>query len=573
MRYEYQAIGIKQTDESPWIILTAAPSREIQEWGGIPEKRLVDGKETTGFQREFNKNRLNELKQFFSDKCNVAQGTLLCAYRDIENSTVSFISDDKNERFKIGTLVIECEDATNHSITELFGRLVNQIESRLDTLKTRELSVDTLNILKTRANNQHSGLNLKFESPEDEEQEEDDEENIEEDTIDKALELEEAHIHDFWEEVKARHHILKEIGNFQGDEFLGYNKNALLSYLKPIVIVDGQHRLTGATNATEDEIDNDDTCKIEIAKRVDAGEDESLIHRDLEIRYSRILPISLLMSSDPAEHVFQFVIVNQKAVSMSPPLLGTIVSTSLSEEELGRVKGRIESSGIPLEDSRAVTILTKRDDSPFKGKIQKGLRGDSRELLAWSVFKTIVKIFKELSGGKLYHETKNDYAKLWSDKYLVNSNIIAKWSEKGYSSPKQYWSSLDGPWMEVFITFWTSVKDYFASDDSQDWHYWGNPVKSNLFNKPSLTILATDFFQYLTEKELVINDASEVTDIVARWLNDINKNYFNKDWQLKNQKKESVGIMKKWSSLWVEYRKGGGGRLPNSGQYNKPKKD
>ncbi|PLZ99955.1 hypothetical protein CEN50_05380 [Fischerella thermalis CCMEE 5268] len=54
--------------------------------------------------------------------------------------------------------------------------------------------------------------------------------------------------------------------------------------------------------------------------------------RRIEADVARKLPVSLLMSNDPAEQVFQFVVVNQKATPTKTSLLGTIISTSLSTE-------------------------------------------------------------------------------------------------------------------------------------------------------------------------------------------------------------------------------------------------
>ena len=62
---------------------------------------------------------------------------------------------------------------------------------------------------------------------------------------------------------------------------------------------------------------------------------------------SRRLPISLLLDDSPEEHVFQFVVVNQKATPIGRALLGTIVSTSLTAEELDKVAQRLTQAGIP----------------------------------------------------------------------------------------------------------------------------------------------------------------------------------------------------------------------------------
>jgi hypothetical protein len=131
---------------------------------------------------------------------------------------------------------------------------------------------------------------------------------------------------------------------------------------------------------------------------------------------------------------------------------------------------------------------------------------------------------------------------------------------------------LDGPWREVFIVFWTRIRDLFANlDDPDKPNYWGRPRTSNLFNKISLTILAADFFQFLHERGQAIESDDSVADLVDLWLEDVNKGYFDKDWKLAGVKKDSGGIRNQWASLWSSYRKGGGGSLPDRRLYRQPK--
>jgi hypothetical protein len=565
MRYSYKALLVKQTPESPQIVLTAAPAREIQEWGGIPQKRELEetGTETTGFQREFNKARLASLKSFFENPTNVAQNALLCSSREIPRGGIKFVAETKNESVEFGTLEIEFKGYEGEPLVKYFKDLVDQIEERKPELKQAEVPPHLIKQLKEKANDQ-IGENADFDENGLEREPTPQEEN----EIERGLDFEDIHIKEFWEEVKAIYLILKELGDYDKDSFAGYDREALLSFLRPAVIVDGQHRLMGALEAIKGEITKDQYVD-EIANRIDEGDDVETVQRDIEISASRILPVSMLLQEDPAEHVFQFVIVNQKATTMSPPLLGTIVSTSLSEEELGRVRSRLEDSGIPLDESQAVSIVSRIEGSPFRGKVQKGLRSDGGKVLSWNVCKTLVSMFRDLKGGKIFHDNKIDWAALWRDDFLEDSKIIEDFEKKGFKTAFEYWNSLEGPWMKVFFRFWSAIRDYFASNDPHSRNYWGDPVVSNLFNKPSLTILAADFFSFLYDKELTIDSVEEIDEHVKRWLKKVTPAYFDQDWQLKNVKKEVPGTMKRWSSLWVPYRKGGGNK-PKNTEYRKP---
>jgi hypothetical protein len=275
------------------------------------------------------------------------------------------------------------------------------------------------------------------------------------------------------------------------------------------------------------------------------------------------------MNTDPAEQVFQFVVVNQKATPIKPALLGTIVSTSLSSEELGRVADRLESAGIKLEESRAVTFLVRYPRSPFFNLVERGLNSDTKDRLKWNVLAYIVKIFRDLKGGKLFHENV-DYADKWKRDYLPESGIVEKWEAEGCKTAPEYWRKLNGPWRDVFISFWSVVRDKLADKDNDEaWHYWGNPKQSNIFNKTSLTILAADFFQYLCERRIGIASAEEIPILVNDWLKGVNTDYFNRDWNLHGVKKDVPGIRKRWSKEWLEYRKDPV-RLPSKERYRLP---
>ncbi len=165
----------------------------------------------------------------------------------------------------------------------------------------------------------------------------------------------------------------------------------------------------------------------------------------------------------------------------------------------------------------------------------------------------IVKIFRDLKGGKI---ESVDYADKWRRTCLESSEIVVKWQDEGFNNAYEYWRTLDGCWQQVFIRFWTLVRDQLADKDNDEaWHYWGNPKQSNIFNKTHLTILASDFFQYLCERRLGIDDVSDITNHVDGWLEGVNRNYFNRDWDLHSLKKDLSGIQKQWSYLWTNYRK------------------
>ena len=583
MQHTYKAVRVKQTATGNWLVFFAAPAFDINSWSGVPRKTQMGNHETTGFQRDLNEKRLKSLKEFYSNPKNTIQNPLLLATRKTTKGKVSFEADpttpSENEA-QIGQVTIEADPLECLSLLDLLNLVRQDLQSRIPYLCEQTVPPSVVTALKLKAEliTEEEVQNGSVEDEsidaadsdthEDEPEEEGDNEGQAEDQegIAQAV-LEESHILDFWQDIVARIQILEELGDYKENAFLGFDKEALYDFLRPVVVVDGQHRLWGAMETAKDAA-RQDPYLSEIEKAIAEGKEAAEVQREILKKISRRLPVSLLMADDPAEHVFQFVVVNQKATPIGRALLGTIVSTSLSSEELDRVATRLTKAGIPLEDSRVVSYLSRHSGSPFSGRVERGLASDEKDMLPWTVLVSLVGIFRRLKGGRLYHG-KNDYADKWRRDFLDDSPIAAEWEQKGFKSTFDFWQSADGPWRDVFVAFFNSVKDKLGSDDPTDANYWGTPRKSNLFNKVSLTILASDFFQYLTDTKSGLDSSAAVKDLVDEWLEGVKVKYFARDWKLGGVKKDSVGIRKRWSKLWVEYRKDPQ-NLPQVGSYRQP---
>jgi hypothetical protein len=575
----YRAVRIRQTSAGGWLILFAAPATEIDTWAGIPQKKEIGGtQETTGFQREEDKKRIKELVNFYSNDSNVIQNPLLCATRQTKQGVVKFDRDSNIEHSpfaETGILTIQSEPLELLSLLDLLRTVKSDLERRVSSLAGQQPSDRLLVDLKGRAFVEviepEATTDSDFVDSE-AEMSESPEDVIDSEESTGAVFSDESHIFDFWEEVAARVRLLEELGSsFNGDEFLGYSKDAMISFLRPIVVVDGQHRLRGAVESAKF-LSSKPPYSDELEQLVIDGAEADSAQRSIEAKIARRLPISLLVTDDPAEHVFQFVVVNQKATPIGKALLGTIVSTSLSNDELARVSKRLEDSGIQLEESRAVAYFTRNPSSPFYHLVERGLTSENNDLLQWNVLLSLVRIFQDLKGGRLFGE-KNDYADKWKRTYLPSSDITADWESKGFSSPFAYWGQLEGPWRDVFSAFWSAVRDKLADlDDDSAPNYWGSPRTSNIFNKVSLTILAADFFQYLCERRLGIGNVETIPQLVDDWLNEVKSSYFNRGWNLEGVRKDAPGRRKQWAKLWAEYRKDPE-RLPRVDQYRLEMKD
>ena len=577
MQYSYQCIRFKQTTSNKWLVQFAARAAEIDVWAGVPQKRRFEfggemAGETVGFQRQEDSKRVEKLCEFYENPENIIQNPLLCSLREIPGSSINFDPAPDtlaSSSVQVGRLVIEVPEFSQFSIEDCIRQVREYLERRVPSLKENTVNPDILQELRSSA--AQLGYPQEQKSPEESGEDEEDESLESSQNGDPTGVLfEESHIIEFWQEVAARDEVIKEIDRaIEDDKFLGFTKEALLSYLRPAVLVDGQHRLRGALAAAQQKL-NDPTIQSEVDDRIEDGESSDAIESEILLRESRLLPISLLMSPDPEEQVFQFVVVNQKATPIARALLGTIVSTTLSPDELDNVANRLKNAGIEVEESQSITYLALHHDSPFCNLVERGLTGDSSTLLQWNVFASLIRIFRTLTGGRLYGEP-NDYAKLWGKKYLSDSLIVANYKSHECESPMEYWSKRDGPWRRVFIVFWTKIRDVFGNTDDPDKpNYWGRPRDSNLFNKVSLTILAADFFQSLYETKYRLRSEDEIPKLVDDWLENVNAGYFDKNWEIKGVKKDSTGIRSQWASMWSNYRKAGG-NLPDKRNFRKAK--
>lgn len=560
--FNYPALLVRQGAGAPPLVLFSASAVEIDEWVGIPRKtRIVDG-ETLGFQRDNNPDRVEQIAKFYSEPHNVIHNPLLCAIRQNIGADVSFtsLSGESNEETPAmaGTLTIKVKMRAMQSLCELFRDAREALEQRVPELVGREAP----DALITKLRDQTETV---FPSDTTDDYGEDDnaEGGQDEPTGGETADLnqsaeealfEESHVAEFWAELKAREILLGRLGKqFEGDEFVGFGRDAVEAYLRPVILVDGQHRLLGAMEAARTSIDSDPQIINRMAEHIAAGSDADTAKKILLNERARRLPISMLLDANPGEHVFQFVVVNQKATPVRPALLATIISTSLSETELEPITQRLEDAGIPLRSSRAISFFVRNPASPFASLVTRGLESEGVELLPWTVLGQLVGMFRNLKGARYFHDGKLDYADVWRRRILPMSKITnVNANEDAYD----VWSDPDGPWKDVFIAFWSSVRDILGNTDSPESpNYWGRPRTSNLFNKPSLLTLATDFFAYIQEARRPINTTEEVKGLVEEWLLDVDRNYFARNWKLSGVKKDSAGSRKQWSKLWYGYRR------------------
>src|SRR5262249_121260 len=129
------------------------------------------------------------------------------------------------------------------------------------------------------------------------------EENETEDVASVVL-TEETQLVDFYQELRIRIEILRELpADARPNELVGFSVDAMLSYLQPVVLVDGQHRLHGAVLSANNKIQSNE-IQDALIEQVNNGIHPAEAQRKALHGSSRMLPVSLLFDANPAEHVF-----------------------------------------------------------------------------------------------------------------------------------------------------------------------------------------------------------------------------------------------------------------------------
>jgi len=553
--FKYRGIVSRQVKDGPDVVMFSAPAVEIERWAAIPQRRRIEATggaiETAGFQRESKGARIHEIARFMADHTNVIQNPLLTSIQEDDKVRIDIDDDGTCEVW------IDDVDFRHYTLAELIDQVRQQLIKRLPDLERRSVPTAIIDNLREGFAEHYADDGAEADDIDSASEDDEDENGPDEADNGDAAEIvsglfhEETQVVDFYDELNARSVVLKELGEVGANltSIAGFTRDYLESLLRPVVLVDGQHRLLGALEAIALEMQSE-AGRDKQAAYISEGLEPVAAADRLAREVSRSLPISLLATPSPAEHVFQFVVVNQKATPMSNALLGTIVSTSLTNEELDGIALRLAAAGIKLDSSRAVAYLTRSPDSPFSGLVSTGVGGDRPRALPWSVMLRLANMVRDLEGGKSFHPPYVDYVKAWSKQHFAKTGLVPEDIEDRL----EHWRRNDGPWRRLFIALHTKIRDYFGdANDMNAENAWGS-TESNLFNMVSLTILTQDFFAYLRETGNSLESWEAVGEALDAWLEGLNRGYFNRNWRMKGTKKDQKSIKEAWSAAWFGYR-------------------
>jgi len=260
-------------------------------------------------------------------------------------------------------------------------------------------------------------------------------------------------------------------------------RDAVYEYLdntsKPGLILDGQHRVYGAKGVNEFPVN---------------------------------LPIVLIPDLEISEQVFHFYVLNNKARPLNKTELRSIVSTSLSNEEIHQLYDRFEQVGVTAEEASWTHKMNTDRDSPFRDLVNFGYPG-SRAPIPENVANTVVSKFIKM--GRKYKplfESVND----WSSENAVGYDYRLK----------------------VFFALWRAVKLKYPNA----WQSAVTEGKGQILQKVNLIILQEFLLDKLVSempKRKAKNEGSPFSDIsqleleVSFQLHYLTEEFYNRTWVLK----------------------------------------
>jgi hypothetical protein len=570
--FEYAAIRYSQLpscgDQST-IICLVAPCDEILTWAGIPRKAEAvasDEEEETayirlhGYQRESNRIRVEKLVEFYQNPQNVIPTSILLARRFsnlVEFEATGTDLDFGSVSATPGLLRITSNvdrDAPFEMLLQMLCDVLQQRHAELTPTLVDDALVDRYQAL--FAATEFRGLVQPIASEEVASSERD----AAESSMDEGDEDEgnqaavnpynpDSHVVDFYTEILLRMRLCQRIPPLNSrQEILGLTRATVLDYLAPVTVVDGQHRLLGALASldalTESYLGSPSAHELYASGAKSGAE----LEREFRRSNRRVFSATLMLGDNWVEHVFQFVVVNQKVNKINNALLSSIISTSLTAKEIDTIQNRLEAAGIPTDDYRIMGRLINDRTSPFSGCVKQGFAADAaneRIKLDYSVLNTLAKHFRMLSLRPIDRRGPGaiNAPRLWRDQHLKRSPYFASHEAATLLAGNDVWEHpVRGLWLDVFVDFWRIARARLA-DDQNPLARWADPNESNLFNGATMGTIEADFFEFLFEKEIVPNDATDFRAAMDRYFMRMQSAFFGRPWAIQGKRVDRANLI------------------------------
>ena len=434
-RHEYSALRVDQRPGAEPFYMLSCQASNLLEWADAPRKR-IDVR--AGYQRDLESRRVSRIAKFLeTSPKNILPSAVLVALRP-----GTFSITDGPE----GLVEIAIEMPSNDDPALTRASLADELRERL--------SDEERSVASSLAD---------AEAQAEEEQQNELADSAEADSTPPP-----SYFAALTAEIES-YDSLSDERKTQIDDFVR-------SYVKPGLILDGQHRVFGAKE-----------------------------YEDVGIGID--LPVILLPGLEAAEQVFHFYILNNTAKPLDKRQLRSIISTSLSRKEIDQLYGRFGQARIDPEQAQWTYRVNTDASSPFHDLINFGLKGEVGPLDD-NVMDQVVSAFVKLP-----------------KKYGLLTNGVSEWS--------------DGPdgiafKLSLFYAFWDAVKAAYPAA----WQK-GEEGVGQLFYKVALLKLQDYVLEtlksalaYLPKSPFSSPDL--LREDVSKALARLPEEFFLKEWKIKS---------------------------------------
>jgi hypothetical protein len=442
--YEYTALAVEQQPGAPPMYLARVAAHELLMWADVPNAKA---EYMAGYQRVYNQERAEEIAEFLgSDPKNIVPGAIIVTAAP---EAVEINSQDGGVA-KITVRVME------RAYSERLRAVYESFKGRLGSSEQEP------------ATGESAGAEAAAESLEEAEALEEYVEDADE--VEPDAGPPRSYIAALTAELQVAIEDPEQLEPARRDAIRSYVE----SVSKPGLIIDGQHRVFGAKNVADHNV---------------------------------FLPIVLLPGLNPAEQVFHFYVLNNKARPLTPVELRRTVSTSLSDAEIDDLWERFKQAGVDPEAARWTYKANTDSESPFRGLIDFGLGGDGfiKENVAYQLMSRFLRMGRK-------------YKSLYKD--------VPKWNK-----------DLDDR-LPTFYAFWSAIHDRYEGA----WNDAAAARGGQIFYKASMLVLQEylldQFVQLMNVRRIdgkpsPFADPDDLRSIVHALLSDLPPAFFTQEWQVK----------------------------------------
>lgn len=376
MKKNYPGIAFRQNRSpgSNWIISIVCAAEELREWAGIPRRAEDD---MTGFQRPENEDNIERIKAFFNMPMNQSPTSLLVGVHPTENPSVKlqFTADDPDSDVRTCQLEIDLDEQLG--LTQIVDQIKSQIEYRL------KKDIET---------NLHASGNEEVAPAPDEEVDEEGDDFLAKSLIDK-----------FYKRLEDK-------------DWCHQNEEILRDIAKPATIIDGQHRVLGASK-----------CERNIP-----------------------FAVCVLYDCTWSEQIFHFTVVNYTSRGIPDQFITANAALSLTTTELESMRTRLVQANIKVTEYELMKYIQFDTNSPFFN---------------------LINLTEKSNREKIGYKTMIRVAKAW---YNARHPVLKRellpnlYPEKGNTRAKNEVRWKAGDWGNFFQLFWNEVHKEFAETESHE---------------------------------------------------------------------------------------------------------